>query len=520
MGKTKKTKKKKPTPSETAQERAAQNFQILEATTSMLQVRYPTKTVYHTKSEELWCYIQEKGIWVKGREILTKEAERELGHLAKNYYVRELIDKIKRQTATSKEEFEKTPFNMIPLKNGVYNTVSRRLQKYKPEYNFKSQHPITYNKDADCPRIKKFLEETFYPEDLKALQEWCGYCFYREYPIKKAVIVFGGRDTGKTTFIKLLTFAIGEELTSGIPLHRIGSKDKFATRSLYKKNMNIYDDLSGSDISDTGGLKIATGGGYITAEQKFGDTFQFKNFAKLIFACNKIPQPRDTYDEAYYSRWMVFPADSEPEKQDPELIYRLTSPQEISGFFLWAMDGLKSLLENGRFSYNKETKAIMERSSEPLKKFEAQVLRESEGSTITKDCMYAIYTAWAKENNEPRLSKEQLGRKLPRFVEYLSDGRGSGKGAVRFWKNVKIVWSSPFYKENDTNDTIFQLKGVENNIENNDSEINDSDIDMISKKVSQVSQTFKRSEGKVSKPTWKEEVVVSNAKNDTKPSYP
>ena len=52
-------------------------------------------------------------------------------------------------------------------------------------------------------------------------------------------------------------------------------------------------------------LKLQQGGGLITAEHKFGDTFQFFNFAKPLFACNKIPSVEDVDDEAYYERWFA-----------------------------------------------------------------------------------------------------------------------------------------------------------------------------------------------------------------------
>ena len=41
-----------------------------------------------------------------------------------------------------------------------------------------------------------------------------------------------------------------------------------------------------------------------TAEYKFGDSFQFLNFAKHTFATNKIPSVEDVDDAAYYDRWI------------------------------------------------------------------------------------------------------------------------------------------------------------------------------------------------------------------------
>ena len=54
-------------------------------------------------------------------------------------------------------------------------------------------------------------------------------------------------------------------------MQQIASSDKFSVLGLYKKYLNIYDDLSEKDIADTGKFKILTGKGTFEGEYKFGD---------------------------------------------------------------------------------------------------------------------------------------------------------------------------------------------------------------------------------------------------------
>jgi hypothetical protein len=89
----------------------------------------------------------------------------------------------------------------------------------------------------------------------------------------------------------------GERNKTGLSLQKITGGSDFTKLSLKGKHANIYDDLSSKDINDGGSFKIATGGGFISAEEKFGDCVQFISgitgepvFGKL--ATNAVPMAR------------------------------------------------------------------------------------------------------------------------------------------------------------------------------------------------------------------------------------
>ena len=94
-------------------------------------------------------------------------------------------------------------------------------------------------------------------------------------------------------------------------------------------------------------------------------------YAKNIFATNHIPNIKEIDDDTYYERWIPIQFDSQIDKkdQDPFLFEKLTTDEEMSGLFNWALEGLYRLLEIGRFSFNKdsgEVKIIMQRQNNPL----------------------------------------------------------------------------------------------------------------------------------------------------------
>jgi len=398
------------------------------------------KTIYNDKSETI--YVYQGGVYTKeGRKIIETEAEKLFGSYCTHKAVKEIIYKIQRLTAVDRTIFDDIPANFIPLENGIYDIEKKELLEYSPAYCFTSKLPVKYNGDASCEKFLEFLNETLYEDDIPVIQELFGYSLYRKYIIKKGVIYTGETDTGKTILLNIHTKFIGQKNQCGISLQRIAGNDKFGLSSLYNKLLNAYDDLSAHDIADGGGFKIATGGGYITAEHKFGDPFQFKNFAKLLFACNKIPSMKENDDDAYYNRWLLIPFDNHvpTNRQIKNYDEIITTQTELSGILNWALTGLERLLLNGQFSYTRtkqEVKVIMNRSSSPLAAFAYDALEESKtGQTITKEEMHTAYLEWATRTSSPKLSIEQLGRQLTNYATYMTHGNEHG---VRFWRNVAV----------------------------------------------------------------------------------
>ena len=425
-----------------------------------LRKKHSFKTIFGKSGDEVRVF--KDGYYPeRGREIAKTEAERVLGVWAKTNSVNEIFEKLKRQTAVGRQEFDNVPLNFIPVENGIYDTDKEVLVNYDPKYAFTYKIPVKYVKDADCPTFKKFLDEVMAPEDVVVVQEWFGFCLFRKYWLKKSVIFVGAKDTGKTVLLVTLTNFLGQDNISSISLQEVVGENTFDLSAMYNKHANIYDDLSAEDLKNAGGFKLATGAGYIKAEWKFGDRFQYLNFAKQTFACNKIPTLKDAEDDAYFGRWMPieFPYPVPPEEQDLDLIAKLGEPDELSGILNWALDGLKRLRANRRFSYNKEmeeVKRIMARSGDQLAAFVQDVLIHAPEQKITKDDMYQVYSQWTITSKHTRLSKEQLGRQLAKHASYILEGRDT----ERYWKHVGL---NPACKEYDTLDTLFKTYIAENN---------------------------------------------------------
>ncbi len=454
--------------------------------TDYLLTKYNFKTIFGSKTDKIYFY--ENGMYIsKGKTKIKIEVEYLLDNKCTTHIVNEIIEKVKRKTEIDEELFEKFSDNnldLIPLKNGVYSINKKKLLDHSQENLFTFQIPINYNPKSKCELFEKFLEEVLYPEEIEVIKEWFGFHLYRKYFIKKGIILLGEKDTGKTTLLDVLIGFIGEKNKTGIALQKITGGSDFTKLSLKDKHGNMYDDLSSKDLNDGGGFKIATGGGHISAEVKFGDYVQFISFAKQSHATNRIPPNKDVDDKAYYGRWMPLQLDNVIGNPDPFLKNKILSEESLSGILNIALDRLDKLLKERKFSYNKtdeEVQVIMERSGNPLIAFVSDVLEESDNGIITKEEMYQAYSLWAKKTENPRLSKEQLGRNLEKNCKFIIAKKGTQKQG-RYWNNVSfkgnystfLTFKKNIYNNEKHDVSILQYnknKSVERGVENPEEKI-------------------------------------------------
>jgi putative DNA primase/helicase len=398
------------------------------------------------KDPEMFVYQEGMYRAFAENEVIYPEIQRILQSQVTKSAKTETFHKISGMTFKPRSVFSSTPTNFIPLANGVYNFTTKELLPHSAEYKFKYQFPIQYDPEATCLKIEAFIDQILTPTQRTTVEEWIGYYFWRDYRFKKAMVFVGEGDTGKTTLLEVITYLLGRDNIASISLQKM-TGDKFSAAHMYEKHGNLVDELSAKDISDTDAFKMATGNGSVTGEYKFGNQFSFRNFAKLTFACNRIPDMADNNDLAYFNRWIPIRFEKTIEKKIPNFADTLTAEEERSGLFNLAMKGLSRLLEQGHFSYSSngdETKLEMMRSGSSIAMFASDMLERNDQSEVSKEDMYDAYIKYCQDKKLSTQTKDALGKKLSNYATYMSDGLIDGlnsKGKpdrVRGWRNVKI----------------------------------------------------------------------------------
>lgn len=424
--------------------------EIYDFIAKYLMKKYIFKTISGKKMNEIYVYID--GVFIeKGKDIIEKEAEDILEEAAKTYIITEIKNKIERLTKIDRNKLGCRDKNLICLKNGVLDLKTKKLLEHSDKYMFINKILIEYIPEAYCKNVFTFLNDILIPEDIECVQEWFGYQLYREYFIKKASIFRGVPDTGKTTFMNLLKNFVGSENCSSISLQLL-AQGKWQLVPLYNKNANVCDDLSEKDITDSGTFKQVTGRSSIRAEAKFGDGFDFENYAKLSFSCNKVPAIKsDVDDQAYWNRWMIFDFDNIFDKDNKNtnvnIIHSLITNNEMSGLLNWALEGLDRLLEKGYFSYRRdweENRRIMLGEASSVAKFCIECLINENGYWTSNSDLFYNYEEFCKLNN---ISIIETPRKFSLDIRnYCNYGKfNSNKNNIFGVRNVKIKSPLPIF---------------------------------------------------------------------------
>lgn len=403
-------------------------------------------------------YIYNDGVWDGDGENKIKELiHLILGDLDSRNRSSETLHALRSSTYFNPTE-EEAPPHYINLKNGLFDINECKLLSHTPDIFTINQFPIIYIPESDCPNFRHFIEDVAYPQDRELLQEFFGFCLHPQYFLRAFVILVGEGSNGKTVFMNVLEKFLGKDNISSVSMQEFAF-DRFAKADLYGKKANICDDLPSNKVTSTGVLKMLTGESPISAQYKHRNRFNFTNKAKFIFATNEPPSVKDT-TPAFWDRvkMITFPyrfvnnpnPDDEYEKQEKnrhELLELLTSSEELSGIFNWALEGLQRLLKKNEFSYTKtadEARDDYMRKANPVAAFLQDCTIYVSNMVTLKEKIYKNYHLYCTERGLPIKSYNAFCRVVREIAGIQIDDTTPGVGDKR-----KGAWSGIMLIEND-----------------------------------------------------------------------
>ena len=243
-------------------------------------------------------------------------------------------------------ELNANPY-IINVRNGLYNVLEDTLSPHTPEYYSTVQLNVTYNKWADCPLFKKFLEESMggNMDQVKLIQEMLGYFLIPVNSAQKCFVIVGAASAGKSVLLRVLNdVLLGKQNVSNVSWQALN--ERFKTAELFGKLANIFADLPTKNIDDNGIFKALVGEDYLTVEKKNRNPFSFQSSARLLFSCNSIPKNYGDKSEGFYRRLIIirFNHSVPQSKRDPLLLDKFR--MEADGIFQFALEGLIRLMNN------------------------------------------------------------------------------------------------------------------------------------------------------------------------------
>jgi putative DNA primase/helicase len=353
--------------------------EVLDTYYRKIKAKYTFKTL--ADSQEILWYDSTSGLYqfngeVKIKEEIEKIFEEELNegqitiaNLVTEHDRKEIVNRIKWTTIIQRELFDNGHDNIINVKNGLLDIKSKELKPHSSVFLSTKQLPMRYDPSAKWTEVLKFLKQVQNREGVNTLLKMFGYILLTDTSKYQKAFFFAGRgDNGKSVLIDLIDAFVGKDNCSSVKLHDL-KNDRFMAAQMYGKIVNTYADIPGTGLSDVGLFKALVSGDMITAQHKYGKPFKFRNRSKMIYSGNAIPLSEGEDDLAYFKRWVIlnFEALFTNDKQDKDLIGKLTTDENLSGLLNLALVGLVLLerdlfekvpIEVIREEYNRESESL------------------------------------------------------------------------------------------------------------------------------------------------------------------
>ncbi|MBC2196295.1 DNA primase family protein [Listeria booriae] len=317
------------------------------------------------------------------------------------------------------KEGKMAPVQNVAVANGILNIETWELEDFSPDIVVKNKIPINYVKGAYSEVTDRTLNKiACQNKDLrKVMDELFGYILLRRNELGKTFILTGNGSNGKSTFLKLLRRFVGKESTSSLDLKDLNKQ--FKNAMLFGKLANIGDDIAKTPIRDSSEFKKLTTGEAITVERKGHDPFDFENYAKLIFSANETPIIEDNSD-GLLRRLMLIPFNAKFSPQDddfdPFIVDKLMTSESLEYMLQTAVEALKRLLKNNRFSHSKLVESELNKYkiyNSPILGFLDDINPKLDNEPTSE--IFAQYNIWCHENDHVASSKIVFSKDICRI---------------------------------------------------------------------------------------------------------
>jgi putative DNA primase/helicase len=202
---------------------------------------------YRYTASQLWVYRD--GVYLPcGEATLYADAQALLGNERRTNRLREALSYV--EVATRLEDESPPDRTYINLLNGRLAWETGELALHTPEVFTTVQLPIEYDATAGCPAFDNYLATTFQADVIPLIEEILGWCLLPDRRFEKAVMLTGEGENGKSVFLDLVGYLLGEANISNVALQDL-EENRFRAAELYDKLANVFADLDARGLQSS-----------------------------------------------------------------------------------------------------------------------------------------------------------------------------------------------------------------------------------------------------------------------------
>ncbi|MGE6344107.1 phage/plasmid primase, P4 family [Bacillus mycoides] len=371
---------------------------------------------------------------------------------------------VKPMVSVRKKELDSHGF-LFNCDNGVIDLKTGELLPHDRDLLLTKLSPIKYDRNAECPNWKAFMESIFKTpagepdhELINYLQKAIGYSLTGVTKEQVMFFLFGNGRNGKSTFINIIQDLLGDygrQTNSDTFLKKRNDSgiNNDVARLDGARFVSAVESEEGQQLSEAL-VKQITGGEKMSARFLRQEYFEFTPEFKVFFTTNHKPIVKGS-DEGIWRRIMLIPftITIPKDKIDYDLPDKLA--KEMPGVLRWAVEGCMKWQTEGLRAPEavKAATAEYREDMDILAPFIDENCTVNSSVRIEAKSMYENYTKWCYQNNELELKNRAFYRQL----EVRGFKKEKGTGNKNFILGItlnKLASSNLFSTENEDKNNV------------------------------------------------------------------
>jgi len=312
-----------------------------------------------------------------------------------------------------------TNANLLGVSNGILNLRSGCLVPPSPSLLVTKRANVTFDMKAECPIFKDFLDCVQPSKDVRRLlQQLAGIFLSGQPEIQRFIFLYGLGANGKSTFIELLAWIMGDYAhriqTELLIQHQRNPQGPSPDIVAFKgKRLAFCQEVGeGQKLADAR-VKELTGGDSLTGRSLYSKSITFEPSHNLVMVGNHKPEIHDNscgmWRRVLLIEWKV---EIPPADRDPNLLNKLKN--EAPGILNWMLTGLYDFRKS-RLRIPSAVQAAIDSYKDDedlLGDWISDVCITGRTETEVISTLYNSYKSWCELRGHKPSSQTKLTRRL------------------------------------------------------------------------------------------------------------
>ena len=310
----------------------------------------------------------------------------------------------------------------LNLHNGTFDLLSGKFSPHNPADMLSKMAAVSYDPEAIAPNWASFIDKIFDGDAdlIRYVKKIIGYSLTGETKEQCLFILFGEGSNGKSTFLRIIKWILGEYAQT-LPIETIIARNKPGASNgiarLQGIRLVVANELNHGAKLDEALVKQLTGDEEITARFLFKEYVEFQPQAKIFLATNRLPEIQGN-DVGIWRRFRIVPFNHifRETEQDKNLF--ITLMQEVAGILNWCLEGYKMYRAEGlelpeavkQATEGFREQAIGDKSA--IERFLHECCELDPHAKVGMKALHFAFSAWCDDHAEVCVSIKQLGKAL------------------------------------------------------------------------------------------------------------